>query len=94
MTDVMGMVQDGIGSVGGFLTNKWVVAGTALLIGLHQFDLIPYFGRSGFGDMDFFTMPVFGAVTPLRLLGVVSIGVGIAVFATCPATRTFGSVCA
>jgi hypothetical protein len=88
MTDVMGMVNDGVASVGTLLTNKWVVAGTALLIGLHQFDLIPYFGRSGFGDMKLFAVPMFGAVTPLRILGVVSVGVGIAVIATCPTART------
>jgi len=88
MTDAVGFVQDSVGRIGSLLTNTWVVAGTALLIGLHQFDLIPYFGRSGFGDTQLFAVPWFGAVTPLRILGVVSIGIGVAVFATCPAGRT------
>tara|TARA_B100001094_G_scaffold71065_1_gene67428 strand:+ start:2891 stop:3124 length:234 start_codon:yes stop_codon:yes gene_type:complete len=53
-----------------FLMNEWVVGATLLLIGLHQFNIIPFFGRDNFGSMEFISLPVFGAVTPLRILGV------------------------
>ena len=53
-----------------FLMNEWVVGATLLLIGLHQFNMIPFFGKDGFGDMEFFSLPLFGRVTPLRVLGV------------------------
>lgn len=53
-----------------FLMNEWVVGATLLLIGLHQFNAIPFFGKDGFGDMEFFSLPLLGRVTPLRILGV------------------------
>ena len=32
-----------------FLMNEWVVGATLLLIGLHQFNIIPFFGRDNIG---------------------------------------------
>ena len=52
-----------------FLMNEWVVGGTLFLIGIHQFNLIPFFGKDGFGSREFFSLPIFGSVTPLRVLG-------------------------
>ena len=58
------------------LTSPLVIGGTMVLIGLHQFNLLPFFNKSEFGSMKF-TIPVINmAVTPLAVLGVVAVASG------------------
>ena len=48
--------------------NGQLVLGTTMvLIGIHQFNLIPFFSRDEFGSMN-----LFMGVTPLKALGVVA----------------------
>ncbi len=61
-----------------FLTNKLVIGTTLTLIGLHQFSgPLPFFNKDAFGSMTFGTLPVFGGVTPLKVLGTIALGSGV-----------------
>lgn len=58
------------------LTSPLVVGGTLVLIGLHQFNLLPFFNKNEFGSMNI-TIPVINmSVTPLQVLGGVAIASG------------------
>ena len=49
----------------GFLMNDWILGGTAFLLGIHQFGWL----KNNIGEMEIISLPLFGAVTPLKLLG-------------------------
>jgi hypothetical protein len=75
-----------------FLSNPIVVGTTLTLIGLHQFSgPIPFFNKDGaFGSMDFGTLPLFGGVTPLKILGTIAVGSGVIMLFTKRDTITSG----
>ena len=65
-------------AVTNFLSNPVVVGTTLTLIGLHQFSgPLPFFNKDGFGSMSFGALPMFGAVTPLKVLGTIAVGSGL-----------------
>jgi len=49
------------------LTSPLVIGGTLFLIGLHQFNLLPFFNKNEFGSRD-----LYMGVTPLKALGVIA----------------------
>lgn len=58
------------------LTSPLVIGGTMVLIGLHQFNLLPFFNKSEFGSMPIKIPLTKMSVTPLAVLGVVAIASG------------------
>ncbi len=65
-------------AVTNFLSNPIVVGTTLTLIGLHQFSgPLPFFNHDGFGTMEFGSLPFFGGVTPLKVLGTIAVGSGL-----------------
>ena len=49
-----------------------------VLIGVHQFNLLPFFSRDEFGSMN-----LFMGVTPLKALGVVATAGGLCLLGAC-----------
>lgn len=72
------------------LDNKMVVGTTLFLIGVHQFNLIPFFGKDGFGSMKLFSLPAIGSVTPLGALGVVATVSGAYILYDCCFPQEYG----
>ncbi len=61
-----------------FLSSKIVIGTTLTLIGLHQFSgPLPFFNKDQFGSMEFGSLPFFGGVTPLKVLGTIAVGSGL-----------------
>ena len=58
------------------LTSPLVIGGTMILIGLHQFNLLPFFNKSEFGSMPIKIPFIKMSVTPLAVLGVVAMASG------------------
>jgi hypothetical protein len=60
-------------------TRGQLVLGTTLvLIGIHQFNLIPFFSRDDFGSMN-----LFMGITPLKALGAVATVSGLCLLGAC-----------
>jgi|TARA_B100000902_G_C27320673_1_gene924216 hypothetical protein len=71
MINMMNAVTD-------FLSSKIVIGTTLTLIGLHQFSgPLPFFNKDQFGSMEFGSLPFFGGVTPLKVLGTIAVGSGL-----------------
>ena len=71
MINMMNAVTD-------FLSSKIVIGTTLTLIGLHQFSgTLPFFNKDQFGSMEFGSLPFFGGVTPLKVLGTIAVGSGL-----------------
>lgn len=59
-------------------TGQIILGTTMVLIGVHQFNLLPFFSRDEFGSMN-----LFMGVTPLKALGVVATAGGLCLLGAC-----------
>ncbi len=57
---------------------QMILGTTLFLIGIHQFNILPFFSRDNFGDMD-----LFMGVTPLKALGAVATVGGLCLLGAC-----------
>ncbi len=67
-----------------------LVGTTMLLIGIHQFNLLPFFNKDGFGSMNLINLPVVGNVTPLGALGVLATASGAYILYDCCFPKEYG----
>ena len=63
----------------GFIMNDWIVGGTLFLLGINQYGWI----KENIGEMEFFAVPLFGAVTPLKILGLLATLQGVLILYDC-----------